>query len=656
MFGHKKSPLHRNARQSSVDAKFSTSNPFDSDGESEKKQSLTSSRRTSSEPALVTKHMSSNSFDDELDKGTPSAGYFSASTARNNYKNDFRDSGGLESQTVEELENYAVYKAEETTKSVNGCLKIANEIREDATKTMITLHQQGEQITRTHHTAAEIDYDLSRGEKLLGSLGGLFSKTWKPKKNRHITGPVTIRDDPAYRRGSHLEQREKLGLTSAHQERAKTRPPVPEPTNNLQKVEVEKMKQDDALSDLSNVLGELKSMAIDMGAEIEKVERSGEDRSGVTTEFDSMPENESTPEHRRGGYNIVRISDKFKQGRYVVQKKLGQGHFSTVWLARDTHESSRYVALKIQKSAKKYAQSAKDEIVILKKVAEGDPEDKNCVVKLLDHFNHSGRIPLCKVKELCFHILVGLDYLHRKFSIIHTDLKPDNILFLSSIDSGKGHKRSRHDTSRNLLADLEDVKCKVADLGNACWTHKQFTGNIQTRQYRCPEVILGSKYWTSADLWSLACICFELATGDCLFRPRSGENHSKEEGHLALMMELLGTMPRKIALGGRRSGELFNRFGVLKNVSRLKFWSLSKVLAEKYRFSEADAEELADFLLPILDFVPENRPTAAQCLRHPWLNKVPRHIVQSSAKTSLPETTRKRRCRREEREVIYVLY
>jgi hypothetical protein len=28
----------------------------------------------------------------------------------------------------------------------------------------------------------------------------------------------------------------------------------------------------------------------------------------------------------------------------------------------------------------------------------------------------------------------------------------------------------------------------VVDLGNACWTHKHFSEDIQTRQYRSPEV------------------------------------------------------------------------------------------------------------------------------------------------------------------------
>lgn len=109
-----------------------------------------------------------------------------------------------------------------------------------------------------------------QGEKLLGSLGGIFSKTWKPKKTRPITGPMITRDDSFIRRGNHLEQRDRLGLGHVPKGRNKSRTPPPEPTNALQKVEVEKAKQDDAFSDLSNLLDELKYMAVDMGSEIER--------------------------------------------------------------------------------------------------------------------------------------------------------------------------------------------------------------------------------------------------------------------------------------------------------------------------------------------------------------------------------------------------
>ncbi|KAL8225702.1 hypothetical protein R6Q57_018259 [Mikania cordata] len=273
MFGLKKPHFHhRISKTNSVDPGFPgqhASNPFDSDDESGKKSNLTPERRTSSEPSVLVPDSRTALFDDDV--GVKGSGYKVTYASRNKYKNDFVDSGGLENQDVQELEHYAAYKAEETTKTVNSALKIAENIREDATKTMITLHQQGEQITRTHMTAADIEQDLSRGEKLLGSLGGIFSRTWKPKKGHTITGPVTTRDDPAQRKGAHLEQREKLGLTTTQTKGHRhSRTPPPEPTNALQQVEYEKTKQDDALSDLSNILGELKEMAVDMGSEIER--------------------------------------------------------------------------------------------------------------------------------------------------------------------------------------------------------------------------------------------------------------------------------------------------------------------------------------------------------------------------------------------------
>lgn len=82
----------------------------------------------------------------------------------------------------------------------------------------------------------------------------------------------------------------------------------------------------------------------------------------------------------------------------------------------------------------------------------------------------------------------------------------------------------------------------------------------------------------------------------------------------------------QIALGGRYSREFFNRHGDLRHIRRLRFWPLNKVLMEKYEFREQDAKELADFLVPILDFVPEKRPTAAKLLNHPWFTGISQDI------------------------------
>lgn len=45
---------------------------------------------------------------------------------------------------------------------------------------------------------------------------------------------------------------------------------------------------------------------------------------------------EDWEDYVKGGYHPVKIGDSFSDGRYVVVRKLGWGHFSTVWLAKDT--------------------------------------------------------------------------------------------------------------------------------------------------------------------------------------------------------------------------------------------------------------------------------------------------------------------------------
>lgn len=166
----------------------------------------------------------------------------------------------------------------------------------------------------------------------------------------------------------------------------------------------------------------------------------------------------------------------------------------------------------------------------------------------------------------------------------------------------------------------EAVMVKICDMGNGCWTHHHFTPEIQTRQYRSPEVIIGADYNTSADVWSFACTIFEMVTGDFLFEPRKGQNYDKDDDHLAQMMELLGRMPKNLALSGKNSKKFFDSKGHLRRISGLNFWPLKKVLVEKYRIKEDEATALADFLLPMLSWNHESRASAQQMLKHPWLD------------------------------------
>uniref|UniRef100_A0A672I871 non-specific serine/threonine protein kinase n=1 Tax=Salarias fasciatus TaxID=181472 RepID=A0A672I871_SALFA len=472
-------------------------------------------------------------------------------------------------------------------------------------------------------------------------------------------------------------------------------------------------------------------------------------------------EQEDPHDYCTGGYYPVKIGDLFN-GRYHVVRKLGWGHFSTVWLCWDL-QKKRFVALKVVKSAPHYTETALDEIKLLRCVRDSDPSDpyRETVVQLIDDFKISGvngvhvcmvlevlghqllkwiiksnymGLPLVSVKTIIRQVLQGLDYLHTKCKIIHTDIKPENILL--DVDEvyvrrlaaeatiwqragapppsgssgeepdGKLSKNKKKKIKRKakrqqrlleerlvdiqvcvftrltvflvclfiivvaavllfwvwfmmvcvwmlwvwlfiivvgvdvvvvgvvaivtsasdfLLSPLdpqnaERLRVKIADLGNACWVHKHFTEDIQTRQYRALEVLIGAEYGPPADIWSTACMAFELATGDYLFEPHSGEDYTRDEDHIAHIMELLGPIPLPFALSGRYSREYFNRRGELRHISSLKPWGLFEVLLEKYEWPLDQAAQFSDFLLTMLELQPDRRATAAQCLQHAWLH------------------------------------
>ena len=70
-----------------------------------------------------------------------------------------------------------------------------------------------------------------------------------------------------------------------------------------------------------------------------------------------------------GGYHPVLVGEIYQQ-RYCILRKVGWGHFSTVWLGWDLNTSS-FAALKVVKSARHYTETAIDEIKLLKSVSFG---------------------------------------------------------------------------------------------------------------------------------------------------------------------------------------------------------------------------------------------------------------------------------------------
>lgn len=523
----------------------------------------------------------------------------------------------------------------------------------------------------------------------------------------------------------------------------------------------------------------------------------GDEEESSDDECINVENEEDLKDYVPGGYHPCYIGETYRDNKYTLVRKLGWGHFSTVWLARD-NDKQCHVAMKIVRSAKHYTDTAVDEIKLLDKVTTGDlyhPGHEH-VIQLLDTFTHKGPngvhvcmvfevlgenllslirrykhrgIPVVFVKQIAKQLLLALDFLHRTCGVIHTDLKPENVLieigdveqivrlveeeesqaklqrkllrtksktshaatphvamqkvrhsadtptspnvvrngrrlrrqtlitgsqplpspmrsfnksftsvsglaqttsntpirhtlsqasfgqtfghasyaaaelsFINNSDSEEPMEESLnnsllsmsisqpynglfmpqdklHDTLMVINED-ELILVKIADLGNACWVHHHFTDEIQTRQYRAPEVLLGYHWGASADLWSFACLVFELLTGDYLFDPRSGKSYTKDDDHMAQVIELIGPFPRSMLKESYYARDFFNAKGELHRISKLKPWSLKDVLVEKYKFSVTDAIDIADFLLPMLTLQPENRADAGGMVNHPWLS------------------------------------
>lgn len=389
-------------------------------------------------------------------------------------------------------------------------------------------------------------------------------------------------------------------------------------------------------------------------------------------------ESEDEEDYCDGGYHPVAIGETFNNGRYIVLQKLGWGHFSTVWLCFDTFENC-HCAMKVQKSDSHYTEAAHDEIKLLQALKGKNGDFHEHVVNLLDFFEHVGPnglhfcltfevlsksilslmkkfnykgVPIPMIRIIARQILEGLDFIHERCDIIHTDLKPENVLF-AHCDSEREYlaeaarkAASKHysgvefterfsqffssmgETKSDLAFASENIK--LVDFGNACWKTKHFTEDIQTRQYRAPEVILGCGYDAKADIWSLACLIFEMATGDFLFDPHSGEGYDRDEDHLALMIELLGPLPKGFRERGKHTQDFLTESGDLHHISQLNFWCILDVLREKYKFSTGDAELLNSFLLPMLQYDPRERATASEQLKHPFVDNISKKFTDKS--------------------------
>ncbi|KAF9914517.1 Cyclin-dependent kinase 3, partial [Modicella reniformis] len=101
-----------------------------------------------------------------------------------------------------------------------------------------------------------------------------------------------------------------------------------------------------------------------------------------------------------------------------------------------------------------------------------------------------------QVKDFLYQLLQGVDFCHGR-RILHRDLKPQNLLI---------------DEKRTLkLADFGLARAFGIPL-------RTYTHEVVTLWYRAPEILLGSRHYSTAvDMWSVGCIFAEMITKRALF-------------------------------------------------------------------------------------------------------------------------------------------
>lgn len=317
--------------------------------------------------------------------------------------------------------------------------------------------------------------------------------------------------------------------------------------------------------------------------------------------------------------------------RYEMIKIIGKGSFGQVIKAYD-HKSLQNVALKIVRNEKRFHRQAQEEIRILDHLRKQDKDNTMNIVHMLEHFTFRNHMcitfellsinlyELIKknkfqgfniqlVRKFAHSLLQCLDVLYRN-RVIHCDLKPENVLLKQPGRSG----------------------IKVIDFGSSCFENQRVYSYIQSRFYRAPEVILGGKYGTAIDMWSLGCILAELLTGYPLL---PGED---EADQLACIVELIGMPPPKLLDQSKRAKTFISSKGHPRYCTSTTLPDGTTVLnggrsrrgkmrgppgSREWATALKSCDDLLfiDFLKGCLEWDPALRLTPPAALRHAWLRR-----------------------------------
>ncbi|KAF2934636.1 hypothetical protein DAI22_04g177700 [Oryza sativa Japonica Group] len=333
-------------------------------------------------------------------------------------------------------------------------------------------------------------------------------------------------------------------------------------------------------------------------------------QSGMDSEYEvrrsETPEPVKPPHRCINMLQGCRSVDEFER-----LNKINEGTYGVVYRARDkkTGEIVALKKVKMEKEREGFPLTSLREINILlsfhhpsivdvKEVVVGSSLDS--IFMVMEYMEHDlkGVMEAMKqpysqseVKCLMLQLLEGVKYLHDNW-VLHRDLKTSNLLL-------------------NNRGEL-----KICDFGLSRQYGsplKPYTQLVVTLWYRAPELLLGTKeYSTAIDMWSVGCIMAELLAKEPLF------NGKTEFEQLDKIFRTLGTPNEKIWPGYAKLPGVKVNF-VKQPYNRLR----DKFPAASFSGRPILSEAGFDLLNNLLTYDPEKRLSADAALQHEWFREVP---------------------------------